>query len=865
MRQKLLIFMLLFVLAVIGHSYIIYRFWVDGILFTGPNDGMEQMIPIQMFLYDNWSQGNWFYATDFGLGGDFFTDLAYYFSTNILFIINVIIISICKLFIHMPTSDVMFWMTNAIVLSIAKAFLAMCATFYYAHYILRNRQVAILVAALFVLSPLYFRFTVYWPFFSDIFILLPLLLLAIERFLQHKKIGLFIIVVAISLINNFYFAYYQCLTGIIYLALRLIFRHKNDIKLSIKHFSVLFIAALLGLGCSLFFFFHGVMSFVNNRRIPFNGEVPLFEPLDKNTNLFYDNYLIVVIFITIQALLAFKLYKHFYFKLFALCTLFCIIAAFIPYIDQVFNGFSAPQKRWHYLLAFSSAMLIGSYVKYFKTLSIRHYCTTSVIAIGVIITSAWLVDTVVSWVYFVPIVCVIGLLILLLQQPKYKVKLTPLYSLSIIILLLLVSFVFIKYQIYFADHQQRANKNYVQSSMYNSQQQRELVNKMQTTKNDDERIDWRVDEQDNTPMYQHFKGLSLYSSIFHHNILDFYYDHLKINMVNESVSRYQSTNGRQNLASLLSVKYLMRKEHQSNVPSYFKKVEHQGQYEIYKNQLPLPAVRVSNKIYDARKLHTPIAREHAMLTGIVLPHKGVALQQKSKNLLNDVTITTDNIQQQRKNKIKVTKNSGQIKLHIPQKIRKQYDDFYLTMKIKRGLPDSNFSVQLNQYQNNRLFNNSTYKTGVYTQLYRTQPDSDGNISIDISPYGTYQFQLLQLHGENYDTLKQATKQQQSHHYHDINNGVKVDLGKHESGMAQINIPYRQGMTAFVDGKKVTPQKVNYFMTGVPVRSNNDTIIIKYKPPFWFTMIIISLVSIVISVIFRFMLYKKSTIHKKKRG
>lgn len=62
-------------------------------------------------------------------------------------------------------------------------------------------------------------------------------------------------------------------------------------------------------------------------------------------------------------------------------------------------------------------------------------------------------------------------------------------------------------------------------------------------------------------------------------------------MVNESVSRYQSTNGRQNLASLLSVKYLMRKEHQSNVPSYFKKVEHQGEYEIYKNQLPLPAVR----------------------------------------------------------------------------------------------------------------------------------------------------------------------------------------------------------------------------------------------------------------------------------
>ena len=40
-------------------------------LFTGPNDGIEQMIPMQMYLYDKWSQGQFFYATDFGLGGDF--------------------------------------------------------------------------------------------------------------------------------------------------------------------------------------------------------------------------------------------------------------------------------------------------------------------------------------------------------------------------------------------------------------------------------------------------------------------------------------------------------------------------------------------------------------------------------------------------------------------------------------------------------------------------------------------------------------------------------------------------------------------------------------------------------------------------
>ena len=47
--------------------------------------------------------------------------------------------------------------------------------------------------------------------------------------------------------------------------------------------------------------------------------------------------------------------------------------------------------------------------------------------------------------------------------------------------------------------------------MYSSELQRALVKQMNHSKRNDERIDWRVNEQDNTPMYQHFKGLSLYS------------------------------------------------------------------------------------------------------------------------------------------------------------------------------------------------------------------------------------------------------------------------------------------------------------------------------------------------------------------
>ena len=164
-----------------------------------------------------------------------------------------------------------------------------------------------------------------------------------------------------------------------------------------------------------------------------------------------------------------------------------------------------------------------------------------------------------AWFILVPIVSLIGLMVLIIKDRTYRFKLSYLYSVSIILLSILVSIVFIKNQIYYKDHTDRGNTFYINSSLYSSDLQRALVQEMNQNKHEDERIDWRVNEQDNTPMYQHFKGLSLYSSIFHHNILDYYYDALKINLAEESLSRYQSTNGRQNIASLFSVRYMMLK------------------------------------------------------------------------------------------------------------------------------------------------------------------------------------------------------------------------------------------------------------------------------------------------------------------
>ncbi|RIL71844.1 hypothetical protein BUY49_05110 [Staphylococcus devriesei] len=851
MRKTFIFIGLFLALSLLGHSYIIYQFIHDGILFTGPNDGMEQMVPIQMYLFDKWSQGNLFYATDFGLGGDFFTDLSYYFSTNLLFIINVIIIIILKSFISLHTQSLMFWMVNALIVSILKASIAMYCTYLYSKFITKNHWLSLIMSFLFVMSPLYYRFTVYWPFFSDVFIWMPLLLLSIERVLQKQKFGLFIFTITLSFINNFYFAYYLTLIGAGYILIRVIFRHRKDTISHGKALLFLGVSAVLGLGNSLFIFFHGAQSFLNNRRAPFNGEVQTFEKLNINTNVFFDNYLIVLLFITLQALLCFKLYKHFYYRLFALLSIIFILFNFIPFIDQLFNGFSAPQKRWHFILAFNSVMLVGLFLKYFRTLSIKSYVLSNIVAEIIIFASAITYHQFVAWLVLVPIVSLIGLFILILKDRKYRLKLSYIYGISIILLSIMVSTVFIKNQIYFNDHQERANTFYVNSSLYSSDLQRSLVNEMDHAKREDERIDWRVNEQDNTPMYQHFKGLSLYSSIFHHNILDFYYDALKINLAEESLSRYQSINGRQNIASLFSVRYMMLKDYQDNLPAHFQKIKTSGQYTIYENKLNLPSVKVTNNIYNSQNLTTALDREHAMLDGLIMEGKGAKYKNRTKNLLSKTTIKYKNIKHLSGNKYKVVGGKGgTITLQLPKRLREKYQDFYVTMKIKRGQPDSNYTIAINNYANHRLFNNSTYRTGVDTQLYRTQADRNGNINITLSPDGEFNLNLQQLNGENYATLKQAHRNADfNSFYKDIKNGIEAHLAHHEKGIASINIPYRHGMRAYVDGKRVQPIKVNYMMTGVPVNQDAKKIVIKYQPPYWNTMIIISLISIIISIIF----------------
>lgn len=143
---------------------------------------------------------------------------------------------------------------------------------------------------------------------------------------------------------------------------------------------------------------------------------------DQNANIFYDNYLVIVLFLAVQAIFTFKLYDNYFYRFFSIMSIIFMCFSLTPFIDAVFNGFSAPQKRWHYLISFFTSGLIGMYIMHFRTITVKHYLISVIPGISMVFASHLVIHKAVSWVYIVPIIIIVGLLVLIVKDKNSSVR-----------------------------------------------------------------------------------------------------------------------------------------------------------------------------------------------------------------------------------------------------------------------------------------------------------------------------------------------------------------------------------------------------------------------------------------------------------
>lgn len=830
----------------------IYRFVTQGIVFSGEGDGFRQMMPFQMYLYEHFTQFKGFYDESFGLGGDYVKGLAYYYSMSPLMWLNFLTIWILEKIGLAHPHDISYWPAKQLIMAYVRTVITFVCTFYFFKYI-KLKPIAVTMATImYGLSTvvIYYNFT--WSFYGNLLILLPLSLLAMERFFREKKIGLFIFAIALTLFMNFYFSYYQAIVLGFYFMYRVIVIHPKDIVNRWQKCYLLIIGILLSVMSSILGLYTGLSSFFNNDRAQNPKlETPLFTDLvNTNFNIFSDGFYITITFITIIALFSFKLYRHYYFKLFAIVTWILLIGSLSQYFDSAFNGFSMPQRRWVYALTLSSSALVALFIQHISELSLKRY---NLIAIPITIYGIIYFALAEKTIYWIPVsIVLICLLAILIKKPQLQSRKWVQIALVLLIFIQQLGIVHITTKNTIEPYQ--TTMKTIDDPSYRSKTlNQNIQNIKKSQSNPLSRIDYMSFYGLNSPFIYHYNGISLYSSIFDGGILKYYDKMMQINMPVDKNSTYRYLGNRANLMALWGVEDRLRHPNDLNMPYGFEKkklIKDKGDQWIHShNTINYPAAHVTNNIYDSSDLKSPLDREQAMIQGIVLNDKSSKPNTSFKpnpNLLSHADIKLNHAKQIKNHQIEVTKNNGGLQLQLPKFYAQRYKDLYVEMDVELLAPDKNHHVSVNEYSQDR--NPLTYKYRRFVSPVTMRVKSSDLLNIKLSP-GKYRLKVNGIYGENYQTLHKSAKHLNKVDIHKQRNGYTIKKDKKEAGYLVMPIPYTKGMKATIDGHAVEVKKANGIMTAIPVNKGQELIRLTYTPPHFYLLIVISIVGMVVSMVF----------------
>ena len=301
---------------------------------------------------------------------------------------------------------------------------------------------------------------------------------------------------------------------------------------------------------------------------------------------------------TFVALLAFNLYKHYFYRLFAVLTWILLIGSLTPYFDSFFNGFSLPARRWVYILNLTSSVLIALFIQRLAEISMRRYLITA-IPCAVIMGAMYLAyDGHMSWMWATLIIMIfIGILLWHKEWLNHK------YTAAIFIALIFIQ-------------QALMIKNYHDTHMYiyerpiasmdkDNYHSAALQKKFDPIQHKDKhdpfnRIEYLSFSALNSPLIYGYRGISLYSSLFNGDILKYYDYTMQIAQPIDKNSTYRLLGNRANLMALWDVKDRFKNPPDDNIPYGFEKKDLVRGRTISTNIPKIPSttqVRISRRKY----------------------------------------------------------------------------------------------------------------------------------------------------------------------------------------------------------------------------------------------------------------------------
>lgn len=665
----------------------------------------------------------------------------------------------------------------------------------------------------------------------DIYMLLPLLLLGIDKIIKEKKHLLYFISLILIIFCNYYFAYMVCIFAFIYYNYKLLLEEVN-IKKFLKenlHFIIVSFLSVMGASIVLLPVASEISTYSRQNGMLFGGENIsfTFNMIDiikhhilgnysdiglLNDNNFYTYSSIIVI----PLLYLYFINKDFRLKekiLTASILILFILSMSCNYLNYAWHGFVPPSffnGRYTFMFILFILLICTKSLYHIKEFKNYHYFIAAFSIVLVILIYKFTGSLTLEKFDLVKILILISYILMLILIPTTSyIK----YALLVIVCIELNMSAF--------DYLNRYNFDVASDNI----SQEVAVNFIKENEKD---LFYRID--DNTTNSDN------YSILYNYYSVDYFMSTVKIDLVNFFVNMDVGNHGYTKntisydgsfhlLSSLLNIKYYIETQGIENY-NYEKLIDNDEGYDVYLNQYSLNlGYMVNNDILNTKLDKNGLEN----LKNVYKDMSGIDVIEKVDiNKIDDYTY-----------KFKNTKE----------------DNFYLLIKLNNWYSYDDLEVTLN----NEVILGNTNNTFNYEVDNEFDKDSEVTISLSANSgtiddiEGVY---VYYINDKKFEDSIDILKENELNITKIKPNKITGEINVEDNEILFTSIPYSKDLDIYVDGKKVDKIKLLNTFIGAKLDKGNHKIEIKYTPK----VLYISFIPTILSGVLLWLYLK---IYKKK--
>lgn len=791
------------------------------------------------------------YTFSIGYGSDLFTTLHYYVIGDPLDLLAVFV----------PSNLTQYLYGGLILLRLYLAGLSFSAFCFYKK---EPKTVGLLAGSfVYVFCGFALYAAVRHPYFTNPMIYLPLLLLGAEKFLQEKRPWLFIGMVFLSAVSNFYFFYMLVLFTVLYVLFRLFMLYdKKQVGQAVVTVFQMLGYAVVGVMLSAVILLPVLYLFLGDQRSGSGYVHSMFYPgtyYKKFLSSFvtfdtpgYWNFMgYSAVSLLSVVLLFLKRKKHT-----ALKVAFLLLTGFLllPMAGRVFNGFSYVTNRW--VWGYSMLVAYILVITWEDLLTLTRKQALGLMAAVVLCVCAFLrLDGASTNNFAFALILMLFALVIVLLQKEERTTLGRIGTQLLILVMVLTG---IWSNAYFG--YSRNGKNYVSQFQESST----VVAAMYDT--DSEAVKDMGDEDGfyrysgtsvkfNSTLLSGMSSTQYFWSLSNGTIVDY----IKALDVMEPLTyTYRELDGRTALHALAGVKYyvtLNKQSHERFVPYGFEEIEQENEeYRMFENlyALPLGYTYDSYLLWEDMEGLDGAGIQEALLQGVLLEEVPAGYEQAvpettGKNM--EYTISCGEGVVLEDNTFTVTKKDAEVTLEFTG--LEQCETYLnITGLVCQGTPEK---VQMQvcglTTEDVRVIKKLTYYTENYSWYSDRHDflvnlcyseDARNRITITFPEKGTYAFEEMEIICQPMEGyVKYVTRLQQdvleAVELHNENSSfstsrVSGEIALDAPKLLCLSIPYSTGWKAYVDGEEQPLLKANMMYMALELEAGEHTIELVYETP-----------------------------------